>query len=67
MFMSEKLPSVQSRHLVDRIADESVWFGSPDLADVLVGRKAVQRPEPAREIVGGLNGAESLGTKANGR
>ena len=30
----------QSRHLVDRIEDESIWLGGPDLADVFVGREA---------------------------
>ena len=27
----------QSRHLVDRIEDESIWLRGPDLADVFVG------------------------------
>ena len=31
---------VQSRHLVDRIEDESIWLRGPDLADVFVGREA---------------------------
>ena len=32
---------VQSRHLVDRISDESIWLRSPDFADVFVWREAV--------------------------
>lgn len=36
---------VQSRHLVDRIEDESVWLRSPDFGDVFVGSEAVDRLE----------------------
>ena len=43
---------VQSRHLVDRILDEAVWFGYPDLADVFVGREATEGLESACEVVG---------------
>ncbi len=30
--------AVQSRHLVDRVQDESIWLRSPDFADVFVVR-----------------------------
>ena len=43
---------VQSRHLVDRVENESVWLGCPDLAHVVVRRKAAEGLEPAREVVG---------------
>jgi len=49
---------VQSRHLVDRVQDESVWLGGPDLADVFVWREAVEGLESAREVVGCYEVAE---------
>ena len=44
---------VQSRHLVDRVQDESIRLGGPDLADVFVGREATEGLESAGEVVGG--------------
>ena len=34
--------AVQSRHLVDRVEDETIRLRSPGFADVFVGREAVQ-------------------------
>ena len=44
----KKHPGVQSRHLVDRVQDESIHLGCPDSADAVIG------PETAE--------AERLGT-----
>ena len=43
---------VQSRHLVDRVQDESVGLGCPDLADVFVWCEPAECLEPAGEVVG---------------
>jgi hypothetical protein len=43
---------VQSRHLVDRVEDESIWLRCPDFADVFVRREAAERLEPLGEVVG---------------
>ena len=43
---------VQSRHLVDRVKNESFRLGCPDFADVFVGREAVQGLQSACEVVG---------------
>jgi len=46
-----KILGVQSRHLVDRVENESVWLGCPDLADVFIRREAAEGLEPPGEIV----------------
>jgi hypothetical protein len=33
---------VWSRHLMDRIQDESIWLGSPAFADELIGRQPAE-------------------------
>lgn len=38
--------------MLERIEDESLWLGSPALADVFVGGEALQGLEPAGEVVG---------------
>jgi len=43
---------VQSRHLVDRVEDESIRLRCPDLADVFVGREPAERLQSACEIAG---------------
>ena len=41
---------VPSRHLVDRVEDETIRLRSPGFADVFVGREAVQRLQSAGEV-----------------
>jgi len=43
---------VWSRHLLDRIEDESSGLFCPGITNVLVGRKAFQNLETASEVVG---------------
>ena len=43
---------VQSRHLMDRIGDESFWLDCPALANELVRREAPQRLQSVPEVVG---------------
>ena len=43
---------------MDRIQDESVWLGCPDLADVFVKREPSEGLEPPREIVSGYEVGE---------
>lgn len=46
--------------MLERIEDESLWLGSPDLADVFVGGEALQGLEPAGEVVGSDEVAEMV-------
>jgi hypothetical protein len=43
---------VQSRHLVDRVEDESIWLRCPDFADVFVWGETSEGLESAREVIG---------------
>lgn len=45
-------PAFQSRHLADRIDDESIWLANPDLADVFVGRKSGECLQSAGKVMG---------------
>jgi hypothetical protein len=42
---------VLSRHLVDRIEDESVWLGSPAFADELIGRQPNESPQSTGVVI----------------
>ena len=48
---TEVFQAVQSRHLVARVEDDLIGFGSPDFADVLVVREAAERLETTCEVV----------------
>ena len=37
---------------MDRIDDEPVWLGRPDIGHVFIGREAAKRLEPAGKVVG---------------
>ena len=49
--LTKQILGVQSRHLVDRIQDESVWLGCPDLADVFVRRETAESRELSGEVM----------------
>lgn len=45
-------PWIQSRHLVDRIDEESIWLRSLSFADAFAGREAAKCPEATCEVAG---------------
>ena len=47
--LPEDAATVQSRHLLCRVWDESIRLCCPDFADVVVGREAAQGLEPSGE------------------
>lgn len=47
-----------SRHLVDRVKDESIRIRSPNFANVFVGREVAEGLEPGGEVVGGIKVGE---------